>query len=231
MIGKSAVKLFVGVVATAIAGTAMANTTLDGSSTGDIFLNIEDTTNNTSYLYDTGISQGSFTGNTSFSVSLSGDTALTSFLSQTGNFEYSVVSATRSGAGPFATSTIFITGNATSTPVNLTNADTNAAQSTISSFLTAADNVNTTSSSSVVLPTGSDWGQALTEGVVSNQLFSVTLTPDGHASGAEHRHGVLQRRRRHFIDVRPHLGLLDQWRRSELQRPPPCPCRPRSCCC
>ena len=38
------VKILAGAVALALGGTAMANTTLDSSTTGDVFINVVDTT-------------------------------------------------------------------------------------------------------------------------------------------------------------------------------------------
>jgi hypothetical protein len=183
MIRKSTFKILVGAVATAIAGTAMANTTLNTGTVGDVFLNIENTANNTSYLYDTGMTQAQFASGGSYSYNLSGDTALTGFLAadpgtNDGNFLYSVVSATLVGSSPpSAQATVYITGNANATPNSAAPSQSAEAESAIKQFLIAADAVNTTSSSSVVLPTGSDWGQGLSEGVVSNQLFNVSLLP------------------------------------------------------
>jgi hypothetical protein len=182
MIRKSAFKILVGAVATAIAGTAMANTTLNTGTVGDVFLNIENTANNTSYLYDTGMTQAQFASTGSYSYNLSGDTALTSFLAadpgtNDANFLYSVVSATIVGGGPTAQATVYITGNAIATPNSPSLSQNAQAESAIKQFLIAADAVTTSSTSSVVLPTGSDWGQGLSEGVVSNQLFNVSLTP------------------------------------------------------
>ena len=81
----------------------MANTSLDATTTGDLFLNIVDTSNSTSYLFDTGVSQASFNGNTSLvcdsnascSFNLSGDTNLTGFLNGNDTYNFSVVSATK----------------------------------------------------------------------------------------------------------------------------------------
>jgi hypothetical protein len=186
MIRKSAFKILVGAVATAIAGTAMANTTLNTTTTGDLFLNIENTANNTSYLFDTGVTQAQFSTDGSYSFNLSGDTALTGFLAtdpgtNNSNFQYSVVSATQTGTFPAVDDTVFITGNSIVTPVSSPSTN-NQAVAPIHSFLVNANSVATTSTNSVVLATGSDWGQGLTEGVVSNQIYNVTLPPYGDES-------------------------------------------------
>ena len=181
MIRKSTLKILAGAVAMAIAGTAMANTTID-TVAGDLFLNIENTNNNTSYLFDTGVTQAQFSSTGSYSFDLSGDSALTGFLAtdsgtNDSNFVYSVVSATLTGSGPQAVGTDYVTGNANATPKAPTLANSAQAESAVKQFLLAADNVTTTSGTSVVLATGADWGQGTTEGVVSNKLFGVSLTP------------------------------------------------------
>ena len=174
MVSKYALKLLAGVAATAIAGTAMANTALDAVGTGDLFLNIEDTTNSTSYLYDTGISQAAFNSNGNYQIGLAGDSALTGFLNGSDTFDFSVISATKVGSGPSQVATLDVTGNSDVTPVNTSNANNNQAQSAINLFLGTANQVSTTSTTSVVLPKGSDWGQGGTEGVVSNKIYAVS---------------------------------------------------------
>src|SRR5215472_8699194 len=87
-------------IALALGGTAMANTNVDATSTGDIFLNIVDTTAQTSYLFDTGISQSSFTGTTSLpNVNLTSNANYNSFIAGTTGhtLDYSVVSGTWDG--------------------------------------------------------------------------------------------------------------------------------------
>jgi hypothetical protein len=186
MIGKSTLKILVGAVATAIAGTAMANTTLN-TTTGDLFLNIENTANNTSYLFDTGVTQAQFNSDGNYSFNLSSDSALTGFLAtdagtNDANFMYSVVSATQAGNGPGATFNVYTTGNSNVAPLPASNYNNSQATAPIKQFLAAANLVTTTSSTSVVLGTGSDWGQGLTEGELSNNEFNVTLTPYGDES-------------------------------------------------
>jgi hypothetical protein len=179
MVSKSGMKILAAAVALTMGGTAMANTSINATTTGDLFLNIEDTSNSTSYLYDTGISQASFNGNANYLLDLSTDSALTGFLNTKDTFDYSVVSATRTGSGPGAIANLDITGNSNSTPTNISNSGNNQAYAAINGFLQTANLVSTASTKSVVLPSGSDWGQGLTEGIVSNNIYNITIPPYG----------------------------------------------------
>jgi hypothetical protein len=174
-------KLVTGAMALAFAGGAMANTNINATTTGDLFLNIVNTSNNTSYLFDTGISQATFgTGTGSYSFNLSTDTNLTAFLAEdpASDYYYSVVSATRN-----PTAIIDITGNIA--PTGNSNTNTVTAQTAISAFLVAANGVSppTTSTTSQVLVTADAWNQALTEGVVSRRIFNNPNPPYSDQAG------------------------------------------------
>jgi hypothetical protein len=174
----SAIKLLAGTVTLAFAGTAMA-TNINATTTGDVFLNIVNTTNNTSFIYDTGLSQSAFSGAGSYSYNISGDSNLTSFLSETGGvYYYSVVSVTR--VTP-STTIIDITGTIDPNTNNSTN--NNTAQTAVNAFLGVANSVASTTTNSAILPTADAWNQALTEGVVSKRVFNNSQTPysDGAA--------------------------------------------------
>jgi hypothetical protein len=181
MFSKFGIKLLAGAVATAIAGGAMANTSLDATTTGDLFLNIVNTANNTSYLFDTGVSQSAFNGNTGPCTStgacnfvLSSDANLTGFLAAAGGtFDYSVVSATKN-----PTTDIDVTGNVVPAGT-ISSFNDNQAQGAINNFLGAANAVAPPNSSttSTVLPTASFWGAGLSEGAVSNRIFGNSQTP------------------------------------------------------
>jgi hypothetical protein len=166
-----------GAVALALAGTSMANTNINATTTGDVFLNVIDTSNNTSFLFDTGVSQASFNPNGSYNFDIT--SALSSFLNTTDAFTYSVVSATKSGLN----SVFDITG--VTAPVIVSNNNNNQAQSPINLFLIAANAQTSASTTSVVLPTSVYWGQALTEGVVSNRLFANAVVPYSDAGAID----------------------------------------------
>jgi hypothetical protein len=177
-------KVLVGMVGMTLAGTALANTSIDSTTTGDLFLNIVDNTSDTSFLYDTGISQATFNGAGSYSFNLSTDSNLTGFLKSTDSYDFSVLSATKTGAGPASISTLDFTGGVNTTaplPITPSISQNNQAQSAINQFLMFANTVANASTKSAVIPTGSNnqgyWGQSVNEGVLSNQLFAVTQTP------------------------------------------------------
>jgi hypothetical protein len=168
-------KVLFGVVAMALASAAMANTSLDAVGTGDLFLNIVDTTNNTSFLFDTGVSQATFNSNGPSSFSLSTDSNLKTFLNGSDTFNYSVISATKNPA-----STIDFTGGANATfptPQNPSAFLLNQAQGAIANFLSGANAATSSSTTSVVLPTATFWGAAGTEGSVSDRLFLASQLP------------------------------------------------------
>lgn len=175
MISSFRIKLLAGAVALALAGPSMANTTLNATTTGDVFLNVIDTTNSTSFLFDTGVTQANFNANGSYSFDIT--SALSSFLNTTDSFSYSVVSATKSGLN----SVFDITG--VTTPVIVSNSNNNQGQAAISLFLVAANAVTSASPTSVVLPTAQWWGAGLTEGIVSNRLFANAVVPFSDATG------------------------------------------------
>ncbi len=95
-------KTIAGIAALAATGSVFANTSIANgqSGNGSVFLNVIDTNNQTSYVYDTGLHLNSFTGTSSLSHNLVGDTNWTSFLTAAGNdaLQYSVVAANSNGS-------------------------------------------------------------------------------------------------------------------------------------
>ena len=164
-------KMLAGVAALAMAGTAMANTTLDGAATGDLFLNVVDTTNSTSFLFDTGISQASFNGSVSLSPLSFSDANWTSFITgHTGdNLLFSVISATKTTTAP-AVGTVFFTG--TSVPTATIGANISQVQTVVDGFATQANGVASGTSNSALLPTANYWGDSLREGIASTNLYA-----------------------------------------------------------
>jgi hypothetical protein len=169
-------KVFAGAVAVlAIGNTAMANTSLDGTTTGDVFVNVVDTTNNTSFLFDTGVAQSSFNGGSTYSFNFASDPNYTAFLAaqgKTDNVDYSVFSAT-GGAGSetvFFTSSIAVPSR---TSGNMATAQTTIGGTT--GFLANANTITSTTTNSVDLSGTFEFGTALQEGVLSNQLLNSGL--------------------------------------------------------
>jgi len=168
-------KLIAGAMALAFAGGAMANTNIDATTTGDLFLNIVDSVLNTSYLFDTGISQASFNGAGSYSFNLSGDPNLTSFLATPGGggFEYSVVSGSNSSGNH-----VDITGS--TVPVLNSNTRTGTARGAIAAFLGIANGIappNPSTTSTVLTLAADSWNSSLTEGITSKNIFNVSTVP------------------------------------------------------
>jgi hypothetical protein len=170
MYSNTGFRVLAGAAALAISGTALANTTLDATSTGDVFLNIVDATNNTSFVFDTGVSQALFNGGSSYSYSLASDPNYTAFLAAVGGtdtLDYSVLSATnKSGV-----TTDYFTS---SVPLPATITQTNIAtgQSTIGTFVIGANSITSTTTNSASLSGTFEYGTALLEGVISKQLLN-----------------------------------------------------------
>jgi hypothetical protein len=176
-------KLLIGTAATLMSGAALANTNLDGTTVGDLFLNIVNTTNDTSFLFDTGISQASFNGNGSYSFNLASDPNYTSFAAASGTLDYSVISATDTGATTKTSDTVYLTSTVTPSSSNINHPAQASAQSSIGNFLALANTVTSTTANSALLglntatATNYYWGSASSEGQVSGQLLGVGLPP------------------------------------------------------
>ena len=178
------IKILAGAVALAIGGAAMANTNLDGTTTGDLFLNIVDNTNNTSFLFDTGVSQALFNGSGKYSYTLSTDPNYQAFVAaeKSGDsIDYSVLSATKPTT---ASETIDFTSSIGAVTTQSSTAMAGAASS-ISSFLIGANSIASTTANSANLSGTFEYGTALNEGTISKGLLNVATTPyaDGAAIG------------------------------------------------
>jgi hypothetical protein len=173
------VGMLAGLAALAYGGSALANIdpTKLGPTTGDIFLNVVDTTNSTSFLFDTGISQASFNGSASGTPLSFADANWTAFYSThtSDSFLFSVVSSTNTG-GRSATGTVFFTG--TSAPSGVTGSNIGQATAVVTGFIgstaTGAGSIASSTLNSVLLPTGNYWGDPLREGVFSTNLTTST---------------------------------------------------------
>jgi hypothetical protein len=163
-------KVLAGAVALAIGGTAMANTSLDEVTAGNLILNIVDQTNSTSFLYDTGVSQAAFSGTGSYTFNFSTDPNYTSFLKAGDVLEYSVISTTNIAP----TGTVLFTSSVT--PTATVGANVSQVLTAVSGFTgtptTGANSIASTTTNSVLLPTGNYWGQPTIEGLVSTNLLS-----------------------------------------------------------
>jgi hypothetical protein len=169
-------KVLAGAVALALGGTAMA-TTLDNTATGDLFINVVDATNNTSFLFDTGVSQASFNGSSTYNYNFATDANYAAFKAAQGAgdvIDYSVMSATRTTATPNV-GTILFTSNANPSPIpgsNIAQAQTN-----IGAFLQTANAVTSTTANSANLGPVQTWGQVVYEQTVATNLGVVFTAP------------------------------------------------------
>jgi hypothetical protein len=182
-------KVLAGAIAMAIGSAAMAQTNLDATTTGDVFLNIVNTTNDTSFVYDTGISTANFTSSTTFSVNLASDPNYQTFIAASGTLDYSVVSAVNNGPTKQNEFTIDSTGTLTPTTAAQTKANLLSAQTAISDFVANTNAVASTTKNSAFVSgaatvgaiSGSPafWGAAFQEGAVSTNIFGLDQPPYG----------------------------------------------------
>jgi hypothetical protein len=157
-------------VALALGSTAgMAQTTLN-TTTGDVFINIVDPTNSTSFLFDTGVSQASFNGGTTQSFNFASDPNYTAFLSAAGSntLDFSVFSATTGSVQTvYFTSSVSIPAQTGSSGTSIVNA-----VGTIGGFFTGANSQSSSTTNSVNLATTYEFGTALNEGVIAASLLN-----------------------------------------------------------
>jgi hypothetical protein len=172
-------KVLAGAIAMAIGGAAMANTNLDATTTGDVFLNIVNTTNDTSFLYDTGISTANLTSSTTFSVNLASDPNYQTFIAAGGTLDYSVVSSTDNTADRANQFTIDTTGTLVPSALLQTRANVLQANTSIGAFLVNANSVASTTTNSAFLSGAAFWGSPSAEGELSENVFDLGDPPYG----------------------------------------------------
>jgi len=150
---KLTLKLLVGAVALTAAGSVFANTSLkDGNATGggSLFLNVVDTTNSTSFVFDTGLTLSSFTGNSPLTYNLSTDANWNSFLTGAGSdaLQYNVVGVTTNAAGG-QYNVAFTSNAATGTSVGKVGSTSNGTLQSVANLnpFIAAINASTSSTS------------------------------------------------------------------------------------
>ncbi len=184
-------KVLAGAIAMAIGGGAMAQTSLN-TTTGDLFLNIVDQTNQSSFTFDTGITQAAFNGSGSYSFNVASDPNYQAFIAAAGSnaLTYDVVSATNQGPTNPTRDTVDFTsaiGAPGSTLIN--HGQQGAAESIVQGFDLLVNAAATTTTNSVLLsginPVSAEpfyWGDVSQQGVWSVQLLN-TGTGDSAAPG------------------------------------------------
>jgi hypothetical protein len=177
-------KVLAGAIAMAIGGAAMANTNLDATTTGDVFLNIVNNTNDTSFLYDTGISNANFTSSTTFSVNLQSDPNYQAFIAANGSspLVYSVESGLSNGSTKANMFSVDTTGIIAPAPQNLAKNFLGGAEEAMSEFLVNANSVTSATTNSALLGSQAFWGSAVAEAEVSSNLFDNGIAPFDDAS-------------------------------------------------
>lgn len=140
-----------------VGGAASANLNIN-TSTGDIFLNLWDQTTGTSYEFDTGLNQSTFSSTGNYSFSLSGDTNYSNFLAAVGTGDTVTYNLVSVGAAGFSTSN----GAPSPTPKN---GGLNTALSNVSTYAQSANSASTTTSFNSSYATGGNtaaavWGSA-----------------------------------------------------------------------
>jgi hypothetical protein len=182
-------KVLAGAIAMAIGGAAMAQTNLNATTTGDVFINIVNTTNDTSFLYDTGISTANFTSSTTFSINLASDSNYQTFAAASGTLDYSVVSSVSNGPTKANEFTVDSTGTLTPPPAQETKAFLGQANTSISAFLVNANAVASATTNSAFLSgtgtVGAMSGSAAFWGGISEQSLSSNLFSVGQAPYAD----------------------------------------------
>lgn len=167
-----------GAIALSLGGTAMANTNLDVATTGDVFINVVDTTNSTSFLFDTGVSQATFNGNGSYTYDFSTDPNYLAFVAAEGKtdvLDYSVLSATLTAAAP-RTGTILFTSNANPSAAN--GAALSQVIANATGFVGPANAVSSTTGNSALLNSATFWGSVGAEQAVASDL-NIPFTAPG----------------------------------------------------
>jgi hypothetical protein len=149
-------KLLAGALAISAAGGASAMSLSDGiSGNGSIFLNVVDTTNSTSYAFDTGLHVNSFTGTSSLSFTLTSDTNYQAFITAAGSdqLQYNVIGENSNGAALPPDYKVDFTSNAAlGTSVGKIGSTSNSqlqAVSALAPFINALNTANAPTATSV----------------------------------------------------------------------------------
>jgi hypothetical protein len=162
-------KLIASAAALMMGSTAMANTSLDGTTAGTLFLNVVDTVSHTSFVFDTGLTQATFSSTGNYSLNFAADANWQSFLtSSTGHaLEFSVVATSVPGTNQ---ATVFFTAN--TAPTATVGANITQVQGATAGFVTGANGTTSATTTSAFLNTATtSWDNPTQEGIVNTNLF------------------------------------------------------------
>lgn len=169
-------KILAGAIALALSGGAMASTSLSVSTgTTDIFLVIDDTTNNTGFVFDTGVAANTFTGTTGLnsttnaSFNLAANAIYTEFKANAGStdvFSYSVFGGYQPAVG---TDTILYTANTAG--VSITGSKLAGGWTQLSTFVGPANTIVNSATSPLTsdASTTAAWTSTLTSEWITNE--------------------------------------------------------------
>jgi hypothetical protein len=163
-------KLIATAAALMMGSTAMANVGLN-ATTGTIFLNVVDTVSHTSFVFDTGLTQATFSSTGNYALNFATDANWQSFLtSSTGHaLEFSVVSGAVP-ASPANAATVFFTAN--TAPTATVGANITQAQAATAGFVTGANGTTSATTNTAFLNTATtSWDNPSQEGIVNTNLF------------------------------------------------------------
>jgi len=158
MASKLGLTLIAGAVALATSGMALANDTTAGAgSVGTVFLNIVDSTNNSSFFFDTGDTVSNFPFTGTFSASLSGDANYQAFVAGEGVGDVVTYSIIAGHDAPGTATAYFTAGAAPAANVGNKIA---AGESQIGTFLAQINGFSSSTTNSAYVTGGgaSDWG-------------------------------------------------------------------------
>jgi hypothetical protein len=145
-------KILGGAIALALAGAAVANTSAAGGTTATIFLNVVDTTNNTSFFYDTGLTGPAFNAGANFSANVAGDANYAAFVANQGatdTLAFDVIA----GFTQASTRTVWFTGNAL--PGAAVGSKIGGAETQVETFLPTLNGVTSSTTNSAYVNLGS----------------------------------------------------------------------------
>jgi hypothetical protein len=176
-------KILGGAIALALAGAAVANTSAAGGTTATVFLNVVDTTNNTSFFFDTGLTGPAFNAGANFSASVAGDANYAAFVANQGasdSLAFDVVAGFTNGTN---TRTVWFTGNAL--PAAAVGFKVGSAETLVETFLPTINSVTSSTTNSAWVNLGSTapagWATSGSQGGFSADIKTSTSTTLGTA--------------------------------------------------
>jgi hypothetical protein len=175
-------KILGGAIALALAGAAVANTSAAGGTTATVFLNVVDTTNNTSFFFDTGLTGPAFNAGANFSASVAGDANYAAFVANQAagdTLAFDVIA----GFTQASTRTVWFTGNAL--PSAAVGFKIGSAETQVETFLPSVNQVTSSTTNSAYVNLGSTnpagWATSGNQGTFGADIKTSTFSSLGSA--------------------------------------------------